>query len=219
MSDDTKTTSTRGHYDRRATAHHEAAHAVMCIWRNVPVSTVEIFDEPTEDGAIGLCWHAKPSDWLDTVRICLAGPVMDALKSKRPFSLNDAPGGGSDIDKAWQAYVSALAPHPPVALQEWLPAEAGADLTFLVDAYTTEGWRPEGVSGQLKRRMTLFCKKYDDAMDFIHALISDETTSLIRFMNETPTFMTCVTAVADRLLEKSKLTSSEIYEACRLATA
>ncbi|PIO98278.1 hypothetical protein [Pleomorphomonas carboxyditropha] len=180
---------------------------------------VEILDEPTEDGAIGLCYHYKPGDWLDTVRICLAGPVMDALKSRRPFYLNDAPGGGSDIDQAWQAYVSALAPRPPVALQEWLPAEAGADLTSLVDAYTIEGWRPEGLSGQLKRKMTLFCNKYEDALEFIHVLIGQETTSLIRFMNETPAFMTCVTVVADQLLEKSRLTSTEIYEACRLATA
>lgn len=219
MSEETKTTINQDRYDRRAIAYHEAAHAVMCIWRNVPVSMVEILDEPTEEGAIGLCYHKKPKDWLDTVRICLAGPVMDAIKSKRPFSLHDAPGGRSDIDEAWQAYVSALAPRPPVALHDWLPSEAGADLTFLVDAYTIEGWRPEGVSGQLKRKMTLFCKRYDDALDFIHALIGDETTSLIRFMNETPAFMACVKAVADRMLEKSRLTSSEIYEACRLATA
>lgn len=205
--------------ERRITAYHEAAHAVMCIWKNVPVFEVEVFDKPREDRAIGVCRSSEPKSWRDTVWISLAGPVMDAIQLERPFFLNDAPGCRSDIEAAWGAYLSVLAPRPPVVLSKWLPTEVCSNLTTLVDAYEFEGWRPEGLSGQLKRKMTMYCRKYGEALDFIHERLQDESASIIRFMRDTPAFMKCVTEIAERLLRKSKLTCEEIYESCRVATA
>jgi hypothetical protein len=182
------------------TAFHEAAHAVMAMMKRCWVSELVVYDEPRE-GVLGCCWRTPASHWMDDVWVHLAGPVADTINCNIEIREAFFKGGQSDFEKARARFGKLLYPRIPDELRDHIGEDVGTFLTLVCD-----GWVPEGLRGQCKRRFTLFANKCLEVDHHICSWIYDEAKRVREFMIDTPWFLEGVRHLADHLAEARHVT-------------
>ncbi|MCM5560064.1 M50 family metallopeptidase [Pleomorphomonas sp. JP5] len=202
-------------YSQEATAYHEAAHAVMAFLKGCYIHRVEVFERPSQ-GMLGICVHSRAKYWHDSVWIALAGPVMDSIRNSWTLDQAVQCGGADDYYKVWQEYERLLAPRPKPEIREWIP-ESPDERSEIVHWYL-EGWRPDDVHGQLKRKLTLYVKEYARTWEYIKELIIGDVEFVKREITENLVFVGLINAVASELIKRRKLRHNDIISICeRLA--
>lgn len=188
------------------TAFHEAAHGVMAMMKRCRVAELVVYDEPRE-GVLGCCRHEAASHWMDKVWILLAGPVADTIN--RNIEIREAffDGGLSDFEQARATFGKLLYPRIPDEFKGHIGDDVSTYLTLACD-----GWVPEEVRGQCKRRLTLFTNKCLKVDQYICSWIYDEADRVREFMINTPMLLDGVKHLAESLAKARHMTGKTMID-------
>lgn len=186
-------------------AYHEAAHCVMCIMKNCYVSHIELYDPPKDDFR-GICSCDLAENWKDNVWILLAGPIAQSILTGEPESYYFTFGGSSDFDQAEKAICDWLLP----AVPEHLVSVIGQDPLTYLDAVWGE-WDPP-VSGQQKRKLTIYTKKLMSAHERALEILHTEARMVREFLIQTPGILEGIEFLAGHLAEKRRLETAQIID-------
>lgn len=197
-------------YKINNTSLHEAAHAVMCIFRGVQVLEVSVFEEPDQEGRFGECVHHSTDNYLDRVWIALAGPVFDALYQKVTVLEAFMLGGFYDFEHAFEQYGKFLYPKVPAELVEHIGNDAKAHLESVYAECGVDHLR-----GQMKRKLTIFTRHCMEAEDFIKGQVYEEAARVKDFILTQPGVFEAIELLADRLAVVREMSGREVIEYLR----
>lgn len=201
-------------YSINDTAHHEAAHAVMCLMTGCYVERVKIYSEP-KDGYLGRCLCEMTSDWKKNVWVYLAGPAMDSIRTSAPMFVSYIRGGGEDFDQALDLFHTALLPRPEAGIREFVPLNR--DVLDLMAEDVLEGRELANVPANVRRKVAVYLEQYAAAVDSVHDLIHAEAETVRQTLLDNKCFQTFIPAVANALLEKRQLTHADLIKICTAA--
>lgn len=187
------------------TAVHEAGHALMALMLGECVTEIVVHDYPDHDERLGHCRHTVPADWRNGVWITLAGPVATAIHDGRSGVETFTFGDASDVADVWRQCLNLVCRPLP---QEFHDVAGDDHQTFM--ELVCDGWRPPGIKGQAKRRLTLYAKDYALAADFAHDMLHREKDQVRVWIEERPWFMRLVRQMADEAMSKRRMDAQDI---------
>lgn len=189
------------------TAFHESAHAVMCIMKGSAVFEVVVNEEADERSRLGYCSYSMTKDHMDGVWILLAGPAATSLFKKIELREAFVQGGSSDFEKARASFGDLIFPSVPAELRQYIGTDVKTYMSLWCD-----GWVPEGISGQMKRKLTLFTKKCLKADEFVCDWVHREAERVRDWLTTTPGMLDSVRYLADHLAKVRRMESKEIID-------
>lgn len=193
------------------TAYHEAAHAVMSLMKGIYVHSVEIYDSVT-NGLAGCCIISQSDNLKGYVSAMLAGPAMDSIYKSEPMHFSYFSGGSRDFEMAFEACQAVLAPRPPQEISGLVPSELSDIRGMAQDIY--DGWRPEGIHGRVKRKLTMYLKRYAESLDYIQEYVHSEATLVRNELCSSEIGRVFIPAVAKCLLAERRLTQEDLVKIC-----
>jgi hypothetical protein len=197
------------------TAYHEAAHAVMSLMKGIYVHSVEIYDSVT-NGLAGCCIISQSENLKGYVSAMLAGPAMDSIHKSEPMHVSYFSVGSRDFEMAFEACQAVLAPRPPQEIRGLVPSELSDIRGMAQDIY--DGWRPEGIHGQAKRKLTMYLKRYAESLNFIQEYVHSEASIVRNEICDSEIGSVFIPAVAKSLLSERKLTQKDLIKICLSAS-
>lgn len=189
------------------TAFHEAAHAVMCIIKRGELDEVIVNEEADADGRLGSCHYFEADKYMDRVWIALAGPAATSIQLGIGLREAYLSGGQYDFDKAYSELGRVLYPRVPAELRDYIGLDARKYLRVHAD-----GWVPEGVHGQMKRKLTAFTKECVKVDEYVCSWVRWEAEQVRHWLSETSGMLDSVKYLADHLFKVRRMKGKEIIE-------